>query len=28
MVTAPVLVLFLFAQRAFIQGVTFTGVKG
>jgi multiple sugar transport system permease protein len=28
MVTAPVLILFLFAQRAFIQGVTFTGVKG
>jgi multiple sugar transport system permease protein len=28
LVTAPVLVLFLFAQRAFIQGVTFTGVKG
>jgi multiple sugar transport system permease protein len=27
-VTAPVLILFLFAQRAFIQGVTFTGVKG
>ncbi len=28
LVTAPVLALFLFAQRAFIQGVTFTGVKG
>ena len=28
MVTAPVLLLFLFAQRAFIEGVTFSGVKG
>jgi multiple sugar transport system permease protein len=28
LVTAPVLVLFVLAQRAFIQGVTFTGVKG
>jgi multiple sugar transport system permease protein len=28
LVTAPVLVMFVFAQRAFIEGVTFTGVKG
>jgi multiple sugar transport system permease protein len=28
LVTAPVLVVFLFAQRAFIEGVTLTGVKG
>jgi multiple sugar transport system permease protein len=26
--TLPVLVLFFFAQRAFIEGVTLTGVKG
>jgi multiple sugar transport system permease protein len=25
---APVIVLFFFAQRAFIEGVTLTGVKG
>jgi len=24
----PVVVLFFFAQRAFVQGVTLTGVKG
>jgi multiple sugar transport system permease protein len=24
----PVIVLFLFAQKAFIEGVTLTGVKG
>jgi multiple sugar transport system permease protein len=24
----PVLVLFFFAQKAFVQGVTLTGVKG
>ena len=24
----PVLALFFFAQRTFIQGVTFTGLKG
>ena len=24
----PVIVLFFFAQRAFVQGVTLTGVKG
>ncbi|MFJ5233921.1 carbohydrate ABC transporter permease [Kitasatospora sp. NPDC088391] len=28
LVMAPVLVLFFFAQRAFIEGVTLTGVKG
>jgi multiple sugar transport system permease protein len=28
LVTAPVLVVFLLAQRAFIEGVTLTGVKG
>lgn len=28
LVTAPVLLVFLFAQRAFIEGVTLTGVKG
>lgn len=28
LVTAPVVVLFFFAQKAFIQGVTLTGVKG
>ena len=28
LVTLPVLVVFLFAQRAFIEGVTLTGVKG
>ena len=28
LVTAPVLLMFLFAQRAFIEGVTLTGVKG
>ncbi|MEU9131538.1 carbohydrate ABC transporter permease [Kitasatospora sp. NPDC048540] len=28
LVTAPVLVLFFFAQKAFIEGVTLTGVKG
>jgi multiple sugar transport system permease protein len=24
----PVMVLFFFAQKAFVQGVTLTGVKG
>jgi len=24
----PVIVLFFFAQKAFVQGVTLTGVKG
>ncbi|MDH6127844.1 carbohydrate ABC transporter permease [Kitasatospora sp. GP82] len=28
LVTAPVIVLFFFAQKAFIEGVTLTGVKG
>jgi len=27
-VTAPIVVLFFFAQRAFIQGITLTGMKG
>jgi len=27
-VTAPVVVLFFFAQRRFIQGITLTGMKG
>jgi multiple sugar transport system permease protein len=26
--TLPVVILFFFAQRAFIEGVTLTGVKG
>jgi multiple sugar transport system permease protein len=26
--TAPIIVIFFFAQRAFVQGVTLTGVKG
>jgi multiple sugar transport system permease protein len=25
---APIVVVFFFAQRAFVQGVTLTGVKG
>jgi multiple sugar transport system permease protein len=25
---APVIALFFFAQRAFVEGVTLTGVKG
>jgi multiple sugar transport system permease protein len=25
---APVIVLFFFAQKAFVQGITLTGVKG
>jgi multiple sugar transport system permease protein len=25
---APVILLFFFAQRAFVEGVTLTGVKG
>ena len=28
LVMAPVIVLFFLAQRAFIEGVTLTGVKG
>ena len=28
LVMAPVIILFFFAQRAFIEGVTLTGVKG
>jgi multiple sugar transport system permease protein len=27
-VMAPVIALFLFAQKAFVEGVTLTGVKG
>jgi multiple sugar transport system permease protein len=27
-VMAPVIVLFFLAQRAFIEGITLTGVKG
>ena len=27
-VMAPVIVLFFLAQRAFVEGVTLTGVKG
>jgi multiple sugar transport system permease protein len=26
--TIPVLIIFFFAQRVFIEGVTLTGVKG
>jgi multiple sugar transport system permease protein len=26
--TVPIIVLFFFAQRSFIQGITFTGMKG
>jgi len=26
--TLPVIVLFFFAQRVFVQGITLTGVKG
>jgi multiple sugar transport system permease protein len=25
---APVIIVFFFAQKAFVQGVTLTGVKG
>ena len=28
LVMAPVIIVFFFAQRAFIEGVTLTGVKG
>ena len=28
MVVAPIIVLFFFAQKHFIQGIVFTGVKG
>ena len=28
LVMLPVVVLFFFAQKAFVQGVTLTGVKG
>ena len=26
--TVPVIIMFFFAQRTFIQGITFTGMKG
>jgi multiple sugar transport system permease protein len=26
--TAPILLLFFFTQRTFIQGITMTGIKG
>jgi len=28
LVMAPVIVLFIFAQKSFVKGITFTGVKG
>jgi len=28
LVMAPVIIVFFFAQKAFIEGVTLTGVKG
>ena len=28
LVTAPLVVAFLFAQRRFIEGITMTGLKG
>jgi len=28
LVLVPVIVLFLFAQKSFVKGITFTGVKG
>jgi multiple sugar transport system permease protein len=28
LVMAPVMILFFFARKAFIEGVTLTGVKG
>jgi len=28
LVMAPVIVIFFFAQKAFVEGVTLTGVKG
>jgi multiple sugar transport system permease protein len=28
MVIAPIVVLFFFAQKVFVEGVTLTGVKG
>ena len=28
LVMAPVIIVFFFAQKAFVQGVTLTGVKG
>jgi multiple sugar transport system permease protein len=28
MMTVPVIILYFFLQRSFIQGITFTGIKG
>ena len=28
LVMAPVIIVFFFAQKAFVEGVTLTGVKG
>ena len=28
LMTVPVIVVFFFAQRTFIQGITLTGIKG
>ena len=28
LIMAPAIVLFLFAQKSFVKGITFTGVKG
>jgi multiple sugar transport system permease protein len=28
MITAPLVVMFLLAQQKFIEGITFTGVRG
>jgi multiple sugar transport system permease protein len=27
-ITVPIIVIFFFAQRTFIQGITLTGIKG
>ena len=26
--TAPIIILFFFTQRTFVQGITLTGIKG
>ncbi|NLX43625.1 MAG: carbohydrate ABC transporter permease, partial [Chloroflexi bacterium] len=28
MLTVPIIILFFFTQRTFIQGITMTGIKG
>jgi multiple sugar transport system permease protein len=28
LIMAPVIILFVFAQKSFVKGITFTGVKG